>query len=85
MSTIRRLRIAISADARIALRFRAELFDGPSRRGRAREILRLCVSSVAFLALLLYRTFIAIRELRNTDRVALGASRLDGDRYNLVQ
>ena len=64
MSTIRRLRIAISADDRIALRFRAEPFDGLSRRRLAREILRLCVSSDAFLALLCYRTRIAMRELR---------------------
>ncbi len=64
MSAIRRLRIAISADARIALRFRAEPYDGLSRRRLARETLRLCVSSDAFLALLCYRVRIAMMELR---------------------
>ena len=55
---------AVAADTRITLLFRGEEYLGESRRRLAWEALRLCGSSDAFLALLLYRLRVALRSLQ---------------------
>ncbi len=62
MNTLRRLITHVSADTRLALGFRVEPLNSGSRYRLGREIVRLCVTSDAFLALLCYRIRTALRE-----------------------